>query len=350
MGAPLRPPWDFRRTSHGVRITLATAHAHGIAAADIVRGTGLTEADIARPETQVEAGQELAVTRNLLTRLGDQPGLGMETGLRYTLASMGILGFALLSSRTLREAVDTGLRYHALASAFVQPRLLEEGEYAHIEFDDTTIPADVRGFLVERDIAALVAMTPAVFGGTLPDVGFSLRTALSSERRDVLKRFLEGTEVLEAAAGHRLSYPRRLLDEPLPAADPDTAQLCARQCKMLLDRRAYRPGTAATVRSRLLREPGTIPSMAQVAAELHITPRTLHRRLAAESVTFRTLLDEVRDAIATELLSVTSLSVQQIATRLGYTETASFLHAFQRWHHTSPGQYRQSRDTAKRLQ
>jgi AraC-like DNA-binding protein len=96
------------------------------------------------------------------------------------------------------------------------------------------------------------------------------------------------------------------------------------------------------VRSRLLAEPGTIPSMAQIARELNVTTRTLHRHLAAEGVSFRTLIDEVRETLATELLTGTGLSVEQVARRLGYAEPASFTHAFIRWHGVAPGRYRRT--------
>jgi len=77
----------------------------------LLHGTGLTPAAVEDPDTQVATEQELTVDRNLLAALGEEPGLGVETGLRYTIGTTGILGFALLSSPTMREAIITGLRH-----------------------------------------------------------------------------------------------------------------------------------------------------------------------------------------------------------------------------------------------
>ena len=61
---------------------------------------------------------------------------------------------------------------------------------------------------------------------------------------------------------------------------------------------------------------------------MHLLPTRRH--LAAEGTTFRLLVDEVRGALAEEMLSH-RMSVAEVAERLGYAEVASFSHAFKRW-------------------
>src|SRR5215468_8007526 len=69
--------------------------------------------------------------------------------------------------------------------------------------------------------------------------------------------------------------------------------------------------------------------MPAVAAALGMASRSLHRHLAAEGTTFRLLIDEVRSALAEEMLSH-RMSVAEVAERLGYAKAASFSHAFKR--------------------
>ena len=71
-----------------------------------------------------------------------------------------------------------------------------------------------------------------------------------------------------------------------------------------------------------------------------MAPRTLHRHLAAEGASFRQLLDEVRQALAEEMLAH-RMTVDEVAERLGYSEASSFVHAFKRWKGISPRTYRQ---------
>jgi len=97
--------------------------------------------NLADPDCTVEARQEVAVARNLIGHVGGLPGLGVQAGLRLTLGSAGILGFALLSSRTVRDAITIALRYVALSPAFVHVLFQEVGQRAVISFGDRPHPA-----------------------------------------------------------------------------------------------------------------------------------------------------------------------------------------------------------------
>jgi AraC-like DNA-binding protein len=69
-------------------------------------------------------------------------------------------------------------------------------------------------------------------------------------------------------------------------------------------------------------------------------PRTLHRHLAIEHTSYRALAKETREALATELLGTTGLTVAEVADRLGYSEVAAFSRAFKLWTGASPKTYR----------
>ncbi|MCG9954701.1 AraC family transcriptional regulator [Pseudomonas aeruginosa] len=74
-----------------------------------------------------------------------------------------------------------------------------------------------------------------------------------------------------------------------------------------------------------------------------LTVRTLRRRLDDEGSSYRLLLDEVRQALAEELLATGAIRLEEIAERLGYGEVSNFIHAFRRWKGMTPRQYRQRR-------
>jgi AraC-like DNA-binding protein len=139
---------------------------------------------------------------------------------------------------------------------------------------------------------------------------------------------------------HVIAAGPELLATPLPHGDEVAWRACERQCAALLAERRARTGTAGRVRARLSADPEAMPSMEQVARELHVDARTLRRRLAAEGVAFRGLVDEVRAALADELLTTTDLSVDEIAGRLGFAEATSFTRAFKRWRGEPPAGYR----------
>lgn len=144
-------------------------------------------------------------------------------------------------------------------------------------------------------------------------------------------------------ADNRVVFERRFLDLPLPGANPEVARACEEQCRALLARRQVRGGLAGRIRDRLLRTPGHLPDMQTLAMELHLTVRTLRRRLDDEGSSYRLLLDEVRQALAEELLATGAIRLEEIAERLGYGEVSNFIHAFRRWKGMTPRQYRQRR-------
>jgi AraC-like DNA-binding protein len=336
--------WDFPRTAVASRHLLDTAEAHGIDPAACLAGTGLTTTDLADPTCEVQASQELAIVRNLLAHIDEHRGLGIETGLRYTLANTGILGYALLSSPTMRDALSIAVRYITLSSSFHQIALRESATDVVLELDGSQIPEDVREFLLERDLAAIAHVAPLLIRSTQSGIPVLIDVQATDFPRDLEAGGLTLT-INTGAPRTAITLPTELLDQPMPAADPDTAAMCVQQCEQLLERRTHRGGLAADIRAHLIQDPTQIPSMAAVAAEHAITARTLHRRLAAENTNYRALVDEVRETLAVELLA-NNLTVEEVARRLGYSETAAFTHAFIRWRGHPPSHYRRQTTTS----
>ena len=94
------------------------------------------------------------------------------------------------------------------------------------------------------------------------------------------------------------------------------------------------------VNRHLLSTPGEFPKLDTVARLLCLGARTLRRRLQELGTGYQQILDEVRRELAIEYLRTTSLTVQEIAELLGYSEVTNFRRAFLRWVEVSPCQYR----------
>ena len=85
-------------------------------------------------------------------------------------------------------------------------------------------------------------------------------------------------------------------------------------------------------------------SASEIAGELGVHERTLHRRLSDEGTNFRHQLDAARRALSERLLASTDQSISDIAMRLGYADASGFIRAFERWHGTSPASWRRQYD------
>lgn len=329
-------PWNARGIAsvHGL---VSLAAEHGLSPAECLRGSGIAVGNLEDPVCEIEASQELAVVRNLAPLLADVPGLGLDAGQRYRLTGYGILGYALLCSRTLRSAIEFAMRNLDLTFAFSLFRAEKVAEGLRIVLDDRDLPEDCRQFLVERDAAASLTVSRQLLLKPLPLVSTSFRFERPAYAARFEELFLGAVRF--GAPENSMVIGNEWADLPLPQADERTARLCEEQCRELLDRRRVRARISERVRQHLLR-PQRTPQMEGLAAELGMAPRTLHRHLAAEGTSFRQLVDEVRQALAEEMLAH-RMTVDEVAERLGYSEASSFVHAFKRWNGISPRAYRQ---------
>ena len=330
---PLGTDWAIRRGITSVHLLVQLAGERGCGAAACLAGSGISPDLLRDPYAEIEAHRELAVVRNLVRLLGREPGIALEAGSRYHLTAYGIWGYALLSSRTLRSAVEVGMRYLDLTFAFARFRAESVRHELRMVLDDVAIPEECRQFLVERDAAAAVALHRELFLDPIPlrRVGFRFPRPSYAER---FRRYFNGPVAFGQPA-NEIVIDAAWADRPLPQANEQTARLCEEQCRDLLDRRRARAQVSERVRDHLLR-PGVAASVPAVAAALGLAPRTLHRHLAGEGTTFRRLLGEVRVALAEEMLAH-RMTVAEVAERLGYAEPASFIHAFKRWKGVTPG-------------
>jgi AraC-like DNA-binding protein len=104
----------------------------------------------------------------------------------------------------------------------------------------------------------------------------------------------------------------------------------------------YRRDREMVIRVRdLLRAalPATM-SLEEIADRLHLSPRTIHRRLEAEGSSFRNIKEALRRDMALARLAKTRDSVAQVAADLGYADTSAFYRAFVGWTGMAPVNYR----------
>jgi AraC-like DNA-binding protein len=319
--------------------------AQGIPVGSCLAGSGLTETDLQDEDAEIWPHQEFTVIRNIIDILGDRPGIGIEVGKFSTLGRTGVLGFTFLASRTVGEGVERIVPYLALSPSHVRMAIHEADDCGYIVADDSDVPGDIRAFIVERDLAGLAAVLKGA-GIDLPLL--RLECTLDEQRMPGLAEAwqLDLADVYPDQPQNRLVGPPSMLELPLPQADPNTARVFERQCRELLERRLARVGVTGRVRSRLLHTPGELPAMQTIADELHVDPRTLRRHLAKEGTSFRSLREDVRRTLATNLLAE-GFTIEAIAQRLGYAETASFTHAFKRWEGVAPRAFRRRWDSQK---
>jgi AraC-like DNA-binding protein len=337
----LTPSTDVWHPVQATRLLCEVANERGIPTRDVLSGTGIRPADLDDPDALVSAWDEIVTARMLLAQLPDDAGVGIDIGSRLTLTSLGLWGFAGMACANLRELFTMSMRYFALTMMHVRIMLFDGPDECLLELNADHVPADVRRFFIERDIAGIIATTSGFVRPVVEKFAdqVSAEMAHGDEVAELLLRLLPIKNVASGRAHTRLRVPRAMFDEPLPQADKHTLELCIAQCDLLLQRSEKRRGITAVVRSKLFRDSGLFPTLPEVAGELALHPRTLRRQLGAEGTSFRALVNEARSALAVDLLCNVGLTVEEVSKRLGYTDVSTFSHAFKRWHGTAPSAY-----------
>lgn len=318
---PAARDWDFPRSAAAILHLVTYGGSRGVDAAALLVGTGVAGEDLLDPGYEVTAAQELRVVRNLQLHLGD---VGAALGRSYHVNTFGVFGYALLASRTVLDAMAVALRFLDLSFTFAIPRAEIVGSDVRITVEGASLPADVRGFLLDRDAAAIRTVLNELVPGGVP----------SRRRR-------EGDSVVIEIAAEEL-------DRPLSEANPRSRALSEALCRDVVERRRRRTGTAQAVRILITQQLRSGAPMAAVAGELGWSERTLRRRLAAEGTAYQRLVDEVRESLAVELLGTGRLTVEEVAQRLGYAEASPFIVAFHRWTGRTPGAAAPRRTAATR--
>lgn len=337
MATALLPEERALTTLHTIALAVATLASSGIPRESLLEGSGVACADLDTPDKLISHAQELRVFANALTCTQD-PAVGLSLGLRMHVSAYGILGYTMLASRTLRDALTLALGHSALLGTYFKLSLEEDGTEARLVAGGYRYAPELTVFNSELCLTSLLTVVKDLLGMAIGPtrVCLSYRPPLHAT---VYEQLL-GCPVEFGASRNALCFDAGLLDRPLPLADPVTCHYGLQQCLKLDAQLNSRHDVLDQIRQHLagnLREARDLDS---VARQLHRSERTLRRHLQRLNTSFQRLLDEVRYDKARQLLIQTDLPIYLIAEQLGYSETASFRHAFQRWSGQPPSLYR----------
>lgn len=327
---------DFTRGPASALLQLEFGLEKGLLVTAILAGSGLTQAQLGDPNVELTADQELRLISNLLVLLGHPSGLGFEVGARYHFSTYGLFGYGLISSATTGDALALALRFLPLTYAFTVISYEEQGNDGVLIFQAPGLVSHLRDFLLARDMAAAAVLLKELAGEHFTLSRFTLKaTAPTQPGND----YLLGIPPTYSANSNSLSFNRAFLSQPSPQANAVTVSMCEQMCTKLMQSRVARSGMTALVQHYLTSSDNTAPDLCAIARLIHISTRTLKRRLSDEGTTFRALLAETRSSSAIELLNSSNLSLTEIAERLGFSDLSSFSQAFKRWHGVAPSKF-----------
>jgi len=267
-----------------------------------------------------------------------EPALGLFVGQRLVASAHGMLGYAAMSSGTIREALGLLERYSGVRTSLLAISTSTARGAVRVRFTEAHPLGAARRPVLEAVVLSIRNVLGVLSMGACPvtEVAFPFEAPEYAP----LARELFGCDVRYGRAWAGLVLPADAVDARLTMADPEAFEEAARICQRELDKLAADESSSARVRRALFDKQGEFPSLALVARRLHTTPRTLHRRLVEEGTSYRALLEEVRRALALEQVRSGRASLEEIAFSLGYSDLANFRRAFKRWESVPPSEIR----------
>lgn len=314
--------------------------AEGISANEALEGVGVAQSALNSAATRVSVSQALRCCANAI-RLVPTPGFAYRTGMRSHLSSYGMYGFAAMSSTDFHKTMAFLEQYHELAAPLSEIHFNVEGAKAIWTVSPVVHPlvdASLYRFLVELQFGINVANHQQIFGPTFAVTDFEVSYGLPESKPDYPRAF--GAWMNFNCPANRMIFDAAWLDTKPKYGDSTTYGWVKAMCDDLLKQMSLHVGLQGEVRSVLMRRMAQPPGLEEVAGVLHMSPRTLRRRLVENGTSFRALSDELRMNVSLKYLRETKLTTESIAAALGFSDAANFRQAFKRWTGRSPADYR----------
>jgi AraC-like DNA-binding protein len=246
------------------------------------------------------------------------------------------LGLAQLSCPRLREALQLGVEFLRLAGLPADVSLEEQGDEFSSVLDEWHHDAEIGPLLIEMTCAFVVNHLRLLLGRSFVPIRLELTYPATPAR--TAYRELFDCPVIFGAPRNRIVGRRELLDEVLTTRDRLTYDsLVADLRRAVVAQPSDLLEAVGQALRKNLRNP---PSVAELAASVHMSERSLRRRLADMEVSVRDVLAQVRTAQARRLLLDQDRSVAEVADLVGFSSPENFRRAMRRWTGTSPSALR----------
>jgi AraC-like DNA-binding protein len=279
----------------------------------------------------------------------DRPGLGLYACERFNWIYHGVVGLALTASSTFNQAGLAFQRYSCIPQPYYMPYRCNPFYYLNnrmeaiipIEHLITTVQTqpEIYRFEVEFRMGLLFRILKQFGGKKMADQArFELN--ISEPTQSGLYEKLTISNIRYGCSHSRLILPALAIDTEGNLLSRGIYKQTLEYCDQELRKLTKDAPNIEHVRTLLVENLPHYPGIDAVAKRMEMTPRTLARKLKQEGTSFTDALNAIRSEIAIYLLRSTSLSVDDIAESVGFSETSNFRQAFVKWTGHSSREYR----------
>lgn len=317
------------------------ADARGIPVAPWLSGTGMDRRGLEAADLRLPTEIAATIIARALRELPSD--IGLELGQAQHVGNFGLVGLAMSTAATFGEALQIGLRFTPLVGSlmrFVEVPPPRPGVLALIA-EMTPGHAALQPFVAEEFISSCLALAGGLLGQPLRPLALEFAYPPPAH----VARY---HEVLDCPIAfdqpqNRLLLDARVLATPLRTRNPTASWQVLALCEAQMPQPEQAGSMATTVAGLLGASLADPPRLAGIAAQLHMSERTLRRQLHQEGTSFNAIHDRLRIERALRLLQEPRLSIAAVGAHVGFRDPREFRRAFKRWTGATPSAARAQR-------
>ena len=309
----------------------------GLDAPALFKRHGIGPTLLSDPNARIPTSTWDALTLDAASRIPD-PAFGLLAARCWHPSNLGALGYAWLTSSTLRTGLGRVVRYWRLLGEASTTRLEESSDGLTIVLARQALDPVSSAVAADFILSLLVDMCRMNAGASLRPVSVNLLRKRPKDSQVYRRHF--GCAVHFSAEEESFTLSRKDVDRPLPTSN---RQLAATLDRILAEQLAHldKKDVVARCQAHLLDQlcSGEI-SEDGMAEQLHMSRRTLQRKLAEVDLTYQKLVDDTRRDLAMRHLEDPRHSITDVTFLLGFSQQSAFTRAFKRWTGVAPSEYR----------
>lgn len=293
------------------------------------------------PDNRITFRQHVDLLDAAADAIGD-PYLGLHLAQTQSVATLGIVGYALLASKDVRTQLENVARYLGLHQEAAIVKVVVDDDIATM----TYCVFDPHVTIHRHDAEATIAVAINLWRTSTCNPAWAPLSVHFEHPGPALDRELRqsfGCPVHFSDTFNGVRFPASFLDAPIHSADPGLHEILSRYANESLARYSESESLLGRARRHIVASFGSgHTSIEGVAKRMTMTPRTLQRRLDAAGFRFSALVDDTRRDLAQRYLLDRHLDLIDVAFLVGYSDLTAFHRAFRRWFGQTPLEYQRA--------
>lgn len=324
-----------------LKTVIDVAEKKNVSREDLLNDSGLTDQDLDSSGFRLPTQLAKELMHEIIKRADDQ-SFGLQVGRDVKPGSLNSLGYALMSSQNMEEALKIQKAFGGIITDSAELKIDFKDQYVIVSFtvegDDpeTVRPLNDMFMSTIWNYSNWITRTE----GKLHAITFTHAEPVYIEAyKDVF-----GVEPEFDQDACSFVFDKKYLKDPLYQADASLNAVMQERAQTELDKAKSHISVYAAAAYHIRKLlPVQKATLIMVAEQLNMSERSLSRKLKDEGYSFKAVLQSVRETLAFEYLKNQEVSVTDIANKLGYRDYSAFSHAFRSWTGYSPKEFREFR-------